>query len=316
MDVPGSDTPDIDAAYGVFRKDNIIRLCEKYLRAAPEYHALLERELAEGAQFELAWRYETNLDWVWKEEDVRGKTRKWAVLSGLALRQAGRLPHLELHRKRHRPSRMHTKDGTRLDEPPSVEGYVDRIRPNSQIKQSLYLVTHDGYLFSLAPAHANPPAPPGTPVNSHIINPSVTSLHGLAQAADTRHKAEVRRGRMQILEAIGVSDLRSIVAVRRAFQLLAQPREEIDHRSIADWEDSPDFWEQVDRSESDDEDAGGEAALATSRDKIRLRMRRSFELVLTSGRVVRFEVRVTAGACTVYVLTARCIHRRIRARLL
>ena len=292
--MPGFDTADVNAAYDVFQRDNIIKLCEKNLRTAPEYRALMEKGQLEGVQFELAWRHDINLDWVWKEIDVQGKKRRWDVLCGLALRQADRAAHLEFHRKHHQPSRMHTKDRTRLDEPPAVEGYVDRIRPNSQIKQSLYLATHDGYLFSLVPSHAHQPAPPGAPVDPHTADPSVISLAGSSGAADTRHRAEVRRGRMQILEATGVSDLRSIVAVRRAFQLLTQTRADVDAETADDWEDTPAFWEQVDRSESDDEDAGGEGAFATSRDRIRLRMRRSFELVLTSGRIIRYEVGINS----------------------
>ena len=30
VDVPGFDTADLDAAYNVFQKDNIIRLCQKF----------------------------------------------------------------------------------------------------------------------------------------------------------------------------------------------------------------------------------------------------------------------------------------------
>ena len=97
-------------------------------------------------------------------------------------------------------------------------------------------------------------------------------------------------GQLQILEASGMSDLRSIVAVRRAFQLIPAQREQVDASQLTDWEDSENFWEQVDRSESDDEDAGGEVGMTRAKDKARLRLRRSFELLLTSGRVIRFEV--------------------------
>ena len=87
-----------------------------------------------------------------------------------------------------------------------------------------------------------------------------------------------------------MSDLRSIVAVRRAFQLLPPQREQVNLSALTDWEDSESFWTQLERSDSDDEDTGGEAGMANAKDKGHLRMRRSFELLLTSGRVVRFEV--------------------------
>ena len=83
------------------------------------------------------------------------------------------------------PTRLHLRDGTRLDEPPAVEGYVERIRPNSQLRQALYLTTHNGYLFTLLPAHAHHPPPPGF-------------------AAPNRGVGEVRRGAAQILRATGM----------------------------------------------------------------------------------------------------------------
>ncbi|CDO71462.1 hypothetical protein BN946_scf184909.g56 [Trametes cinnabarina] len=286
IDVPGYDTGDLNAAYDIFNRDNIVRLCEKYLSATPDFRALMEREHADGATFELAWRLGTNLDWVWRTTDVQLKQRQWAVLCGLALAQGGRPAHLEFRRKRHVPTRLHMRDGTRLDEPPAAEGFLDRIRPNSQLKQSIYLVTHDGYLFALNPACAHPPPAPGT-----LPEPDTPSDDAQAQ-----RKAEVHRGRLQILEATGVSDLRSIVAVRRAFQIVPRHVEPVDVREVADWEDSERFWEQTERSESDDEDAGGETGLARVRDRARLKMRRSFELVLTSGRVIRFEAYSCATA--------------------
>lgn len=286
IDVPDFDNANLEAAYNIFNRDNILRLCEKYLRTVPEFRALMKREHDEGATFELAWRHEANLDWVWRLSDVLQKPRKWSVLCGLALTQAGQPAHLEFRRKRHVPTRLRLRDGTRLDEPLAVEGFLDRIRPNSQLKQSIYLVTHDGYLFTLSPARAQPPPAPGAPQSAPAPAPGDTP-----DGTDTRRKEEVRRGRLQILEATGVSDLRSIVAVRRAFQVVARQTEPVDLEDVGDWEDAQDFWAEVERSGSDDEDAGGDTGLAGVRDKGRLRMRRSFELVLASGRVHRFEVR-------------------------
>ncbi|EIW59516.1 uncharacterized protein TRAVEDRAFT_121684 [Trametes versicolor FP-101664 SS1] len=289
IDVPEFDNANLEAAYNIFNRDNILRLCEKYLRTVPEFRALMKREHDEGATFELAWRHEANLDWVWRLSDVLQKPRKWSVLCGLALTQGGRPAHLEFRRKRHVPTRLRLRDGTRLDEPLAVEGFLDRIRPNSQLKQSIYLVTHDGYLFTLAPARAQPPPAPGAPQ-------SAPTSSDAPDGADTRRKEEVRRGQLQILEATGVSDLRSIVAVRRAFQVVARQTEPVNLEDVGDWEDAQEFWAEVERSGSDDEDAGGDTGLAGVRDKGRLRMRRSFELVLASGRVLRFEAYSCATA--------------------
>lgn len=90
-----------------------------------------------------------------------------------------------------------------------------------------------------------------------------------------------------MMTALGVFDLRNIIAVRRAFQLVPRP----DPRGVTDWEDSPEFW-QLERSEEDDHDVGGDAGLANVSDKSHLRMRRSLELMLTSGGVIRYEVNV------------------------
>ena len=57
-----------------------------------------------------------------------------------------------------------------------------------------------------------------------------------------------------------------------------------------DPEDTAEFWESPERTEMDDKDPGGPEVLAKSTDKGSLRMRRSFELVLSTGRVIRFEV--------------------------
>ncbi|KAI0632122.1 Pleckstrin homology domain-containing protein [Trametes polyzona] len=297
IDVPDFDNAKLEAAYTIFTRENLLRLCEKYLRTVPEFRALMEREHAEGATFELAWRHDTNLDWVRYASDVLDRPRKWDVLCGLALTQAGRPAHLEFRRKRHLPTRLRMRDGTRLDEPLAVEGFVDRIRPNSQLKQSLYLATHDGYLFFVNPARAHPPPAPGAPelpaappMGSAFTD---SGTGGGLDPTDTRRKAEVRRGQLQILEANAVADLRSIVAVRRAFQFIPRQTEHVDlgvdERGTADWEDSDAFWAEVERSESDDEDAGGDVGLARAKDRMRTKLRRSFELVLTSGRVLRFE---------------------------
>lgn len=297
IDVPENHGADIEAAYEVFTRDNIVRLCEKYLRAAPEYCALMEHAKQEGDSFDLAWRLNTDLDWVLQEDDVRGNARKWAVLCGLALKQADKPAYLEFRKVVHSPTRVHTKDGTRLDEPPAIEGYLDRIRPNSQLKQSLYLVTHDGYLFALNPTCSHQPPPPGAPGTVPPVSQGAVSAAGSSPSGspDTQRKAEVRRGQLQIMEAMGMTDLRSIVAVRRAFQLLLPQGEQVNGFEGTAWEDSAAFWEQVGRSEGDEEDVGGEVGMAQAKDKAHFRMRRSFELVLTSGRVIRFEVTLNSS---------------------
>lgn len=193
------------------------------------------------------------------------------------------MAHLELRLGRHFPTHLHTKDGRRLDEPPSIEGYLDRIRPNTQAKHAVYLATHDGNLFSLNPSNADPPRPPGMP--PFLASPSSEN------PTRSPREQEVLRGARQILDAGGVIDLRNVLTVRRAFQPHATPRHgETPPKHLAGWEEQKELVEAVERTHSDDEDEGGEEALAKSPDKPRMKMRRSFELLLMSGHVIRFEV--------------------------
>jgi hypothetical protein len=95
---------------------------------------------------------------------------------------------------------------------------------------------------------------------------------------------------MQIMEATGVNDLRTILVVRRAFHLVPEST----HNEKKKPEDD-DIWFSIwsqpeERTPDDEQDIGGEEGLSKSDDKPRLRMHRSFELLLTTGRVIRFEV--------------------------
>ncbi|CCO31369.1 hypothetical protein BN14_05409 [Rhizoctonia solani AG-1 IB] len=98
-----------------------------------------------------------------------------------------------------------------------------------------------------------------------------------------------------ILNADGYIDLRSILAVRRAVEP-TPPVGTIDigvarsTKRLADdtreHDDFDDVW--VDQADaSDDEDEGGDEYLSRNEDKVRLKMKRSFELIMRSGRVVR-----------------------------
>ncbi|TCD70536.1 hypothetical protein EIP91_002882 [Steccherinum ochraceum] len=276
IDIPGGGEGNLNSAYTIFTRSNVLALCRRALRRTRHHDIYAQQVLAQGVSLELAWRIDTALDWVWQSEDVEGKTRDWAVLCGLALKQGHKPAHLELRLKQHLPTRIHLKDGTRLDEPFAIEGFLERIRPSSQLKQSVYLSTHDGYLFSNPISHAYPPNPPGP-------RPDVPDAKSL-------HASETRRGTNQILHATGVSDMRNIVVVRRAFQSVPVQSEAVPQEAHGgNWEDREEFWARVERTDQDERDGGGEEGLAGASDKMRLRTRRSFELVLASGRVIRFE---------------------------
>ncbi|TRM63952.1 Pleckstrin homology domain-containing protein [Schizophyllum amplum] len=239
VELPDLSIMPIERAATIVSRDNLIALCMKSLRNADDFKSVVERALDKGDRLELAWRMDTNLDWIWLDEDVRGDPRYWAVLCGLALKQASRIPfsdtHLEIRLGRHYPEHLRTADGRRIDEPLSIEGYVDRIRPNTQLKHPVYLSTHDGFLFFVNQNVAQPPQPPG-----YVQLPPQDAY------ASILRRSEVRRGARQVMAAHAVCDLRSVVAVRRAFQVTG--------------------------------------------DRPHMKMRRSFELLLENGHVMRFEV--------------------------
>ncbi|KAG6877753.1 hypothetical protein C0993_004256 [Termitomyces sp. T159_Od127] len=277
IDIPLEDTEQL---YKIFTRENILALCKNSFSSVPDWKDLIERELQQGKTLELVWRQGTDLDWVWLDKDIYGQERRWTVLCGLALKQSFRPPVLEIRMADHHPTHFNLKNGTRLYEPPAIEGYVERIRTNSQLRQSLYLSTHDGNLFVVTPNHAYPPSPPGL----------ATSIGDIDAYAESLRKSEINRGAMQIMNAIGVNDLRDILMIRRA----SRPVPEAMHRETSNSQNF-DIWASLqvqpeERTSADDEDEGGEQGLNRAEDKTYLRIRRSFELLLTTGHVVRFEV--------------------------
>ena len=65
--------------------DNLVALCMRTMSAVKDWDVIIRKRLADGAHMELAWRFDTNLDWVWWPDDINGNPRTWAVLAGLAL---------------------------------------------------------------------------------------------------------------------------------------------------------------------------------------------------------------------------------------
>lgn len=76
-----------DKTYRIFSRENVISLCMDSLGSVSDWKNVVEREIRQGKSLELAWRSDTNLDWIWLEDDIYGKPRASAVLCGLALKQ-------------------------------------------------------------------------------------------------------------------------------------------------------------------------------------------------------------------------------------
>lgn len=281
FELPCLDLIDFGTAVKMLSRRNIIALCMKSLKRVPGWSSFVEHERQKGRTLQLAWRSGAHVDWVWNDLNAEGEQREWSALCGLAFKNSPQAPVLELRVAEHYPTFLHLRNGTPLVQPPAIEGYVERIRPNTQSKQPLYLVSHNGNLFTLSPQQAQPPSPPG----------AALVLGNMDEYKQTTMKVEIKRGIYQLMHSHGVCDLRSVVAVRRAFQTVPQHHHDQEDDRLAEESSWFNVWSRMDeRTDSDDEDEGGEEGLSKSDDKVYLRMKRSFELMLNSGRVVRFEV--------------------------
>ncbi|KAG6336056.1 hypothetical protein ID866_3029 [Astraeus odoratus] len=269
LDLPTEDVVNPERAYELFSVRSIVDVVRRSMISAHgissvasrDWKCVIEPQLEAGRRLALDWRLAAQLDWISQTEDFQGNARPWSVLYGLSLKQSTRTSHLEIRVADHVPCVIHLPDGTTMEEPPGVEGYLDRIKLQSQTRQRVYLTSHDGNLFALSPRDANPPAPPSTHL-SRIVGEQ-TDVRGYGQDL---FRSEVERGATQIWSAYGVLDLRSIQCVRAV--------------------------EGQEGQEGDlpvDEDDGGIEGLAKVQDKLRLRLRRSFEIVLLTGPVIRLE---------------------------
>ncbi|KAL0960649.1 hypothetical protein HGRIS_005678 [Hohenbuehelia grisea] len=276
------DVPQIDlesgTAFRMFNRDNIIALCAKSLRSVPQWKYIVQRQLEQGKTLALAWRSESSLDWIWLEDDVEGNFREWSLLYGLAFKQPRRPTNLEIRLAEHFPSHVVLKTGEHIHEPTAIEGYVDRIKTKTQTRQQVYLATHDGNLFGLTATNAHPPAPPG-------LQAVGTDPESYAQVF---RESEVARGALQLMDAVSVTDLRDIVAVRRAFHVVPERNHSESDQTPSDGEQIR-SWACEERQEGDADDEGGDEALSKSLDKANLRMKRGFELLLANGTVIRYE---------------------------
>lgn len=270
IDAPETCGNEVEKMYEIFNRENLIRLCVEGLSALSDWSSLIQREIANGKRLELAWRWDANLDWIWLETDVNQEKRKWAVLCGLVAKESLRSVFLEIRLAEHYPNHIHVRNGDRIDEPLGMEGYLQQLRPYSLSKHRVYLSTHDGNLFVLSPQNAYPPSPPGLP--PHDPSPNLPD-------GKSARQTEVWRGALQIMNATGVCDLRNIVAVRRAFQLLSPQT----HNEREAGDDSLNTWGFEEPGAEDNQDDGGGQPSGD------LYTRRSFELLLKNGHVVRFE---------------------------
>ncbi|KAI6122485.1 hypothetical protein EDD16DRAFT_1705067 [Pisolithus croceorrhizus] len=229
IDVPLGDAANIDEAYRVFSVKNIV---ETVLQSATSARGVpgivfldwnhIRQDLQSGKRLALVWRLEDQLEWIWQPTDVEGNDRRWLVLCGLSLKQGRKAPHLEIRTVDHRREFVRLPGGTKMEEPPGVEGYLDRIKTQGQ-RQRVYVSTHDGSLFALSPNDASPPVPPSTHL-SHMVD----GLTDVNQYGEVIFRNEIERGVTQIRSAYGVTDLWNIVSVRAVLREAQQGEQDSD----------------------------------------------------------------------------------------
>ena len=201
-----------ERAYRHLQPQVVVDACVAQLASVPEWREIVETAKRDGAQLRLAWRRESTLDWVGK--DHRGeKKRDWAVIGGFAFRQvrpvplarspclplahfcrmceltqlpqAHLAPVLELRPAMHYPTtcRIPAHTGapnalhsttTRISEPPGIEGFLIRHRPNGT-PERIYLSSRMGMLFLCRSSTAHPPDPPMN-VYDALNNPAAVVL--------------------------------------------------------------------------------------------------------------------------------------------
>ena len=179
-------------------------------------------------------------------------------------------------------------NGSVINEPPAIEGYLYRIRPNSQARSNAYLSTHNSNLFTLTYRHASPPAVPN-------LRPDVESTNGsdtdaMKNAIDPQN--ELFRGSEQVLHANGFIDLRDIVTVRMAIGTSAPSHRgaplndsELGGPRLVDIDHDNDLRAMLDQGAG----TGAEGEWPEEEDEA-MRVRRSFEMVMRTGTIIRLEV--------------------------
>ncbi|OCB84999.1 hypothetical protein A7U60_g7956 [Sanghuangporus baumii] len=284
--------PDGGAGWREVTRDFVIDECSEAMEGSFAWQTVIQLPILNGRRLELCWRLDTRLDWVWLKNDVDGRKRDWEILFGAAISRLGSPTQLELHIASHYPTTITTRDGNHLEEPPSIEGYVHSYNRKTQARVQYYLSTHDGYLFAIR--------------NEKVVAPPIpTDLKSFAKSEVEFREDERVRLREQIVNARWLWDMRNVLLVRRAMHVIHQVKDPSITANRATEPPDPDanVLEQAQephngsaefrRTDSDIDDEGGDAGLAASADKARLKMRRSFEIVLKNGRILRFETHST-----------------------
>jgi len=125
-------------------------------------HREILRDLGAVPRIELAWKGpDATLDWVAYETTVTGRKREWALLASFAQSlQAGKHALLQARAAKHRAIQVVLEDKTKMEEPPSVEGYLTWYRGAGGPKELVYALSSEGVVFMAPASAATPPLVP------------------------------------------------------------------------------------------------------------------------------------------------------------
>ncbi|KIR57141.1 spore wall assembly protein [Cryptococcus gattii Ru294] len=194
-----------------FCPDMVVKTCWEMLRKKKAIDDIVQQAKRQGIKDEgdlrLVWKANDGLlDWVAYPDTVEGKERPWALLAGLARLQNNPSPReLQLRAARHQPKSVKLNDGTLLEEPPGIEGYLFRIHGPTN-KSIIYLASHDGCLFMTNKKDSEPPLMP----NQKSSTPSEFFSEIHKEFLEYEH----RRMGSVIRKSVGCIDMRDIAMIQ------------------------------------------------------------------------------------------------------
>lgn len=151
----------------------IIQRCIEMLAVVPEWADVLETWL-KHEKMGLAWKRYDRLEWVHGTNEQR-------MYGTIAMQKSH---ELELRPKQHYPTTVSLPDGSHMEEPPPLEGFLVRLtsqkghvrRFGKMFYKRLYFSTQDQYLCYCRPALASPPPPPKLNLTKDSKIPSVRHI--------------------------------------------------------------------------------------------------------------------------------------------
>ena len=151
----------------------IIQRCMEMLSEVPEWTDVLETWL-QHEKMGLAWKRYDRLEWVHGANEQR-------MYGTIAMQKSH---ELELRPKQHYPTVVSLLDGSHVEEPPPLEGFLVRLtsqkghvrRYGKMFYKRLYFSTQDQYLCYCRPALASPPPPPKLSFTKDSKIPSVRHI--------------------------------------------------------------------------------------------------------------------------------------------